>query len=425
MRRYIQQGVNLARRGGADVFIGSIATKAVTFVGAVLVARILTKDQFGQLTYIETLYTYALIFAGFGLSDAVVRYVVLASNSGAKFDRIIYIIRTGVLRTLVVTAAAALAMLLVHHSGFAAETGLLAAVLVLALPFEYVKNVGNMALRALMANRLYAVSSVVIAIILVAARAFGASTFDVSGAVALRVLATVIVAVLLFALVKRWFFAGFRATAVPVADRREMNRYALQLMLTNGLWSVFMLNDIMLVSALTSDPAAVANYKVAYTLPANMTIICVSVGIVIAPYFIRNEDNHGWVWSRYRTALLGLGTAVGSACLTLFMLAEPVLALLFGEQYREAADLMRVLLIAAFLNSGLRYLSAHLLATMGKPRVNLIVSGVAVALQVVAGFIIIPLYGAMGAAWVSVGLYALMAAVLALYFRMVYGPIRA
>ena len=59
-------------------------------------------------------------------------------------------------------------------------------------------------------------------------------------------------------------------------------------MITNGLWSAFMLNDTFLIGRYCS-PEVLAEYKVAYTIPGSVSLLSTSIGIFIAPYFVRNE----------------------------------------------------------------------------------------------------------------------------------------
>ena len=45
-------------------------------------------------------------------------------------------------------------------------------------------------------------------------------------------------------------------------------------MITNGIWSLFMLMDIFLLGKLVNDPIIIADYKIAYAWPANISIVC-------------------------------------------------------------------------------------------------------------------------------------------------------
>ena len=87
---------------------------------------------------------------------------------------------------------------------------------------------------------------------------------------------------------------------------------------------------------------------------------------------------------------------------------------------------MRVLLVAAFLNTGLRYTHANLLAAMGKVKPNMLVSLGGVLLQIIVSILVIPSFGAMGVAYTSVLVYALMAgALIAVFWKRIFKSKRA
>ena len=71
---------------------------------------------------------------------------------------------------------------------------------------------------------------------------------------------------------------------------------------------------------------------------------------------------------------------------------------MYGEQYLNIVGLMRLLLLAAFLNSGLRYTTANILAAMGEVRYNMIISGVGIFVQIILDFILIPRLGVIAVA---------------------------
>ena len=66
--------------GAFHITIGSFVTKFVAFFGSIFVVRLLTKTDYGILQYVENLYSYALVLAGFGLPFAILRYVVIAEK---------------------------------------------------------------------------------------------------------------------------------------------------------------------------------------------------------------------------------------------------------------------------------------------------------------------------------------------------------
>ena len=61
----------LFERGAAHLFVGNFIVKFISLFGSIFIVRLLTKEEYGILGYIENLYSYGYIFVGLGLSIAI------------------------------------------------------------------------------------------------------------------------------------------------------------------------------------------------------------------------------------------------------------------------------------------------------------------------------------------------------------------
>jgi O-antigen/teichoic acid export membrane protein len=216
-------------------------------------------------------------------------------------------------------------------------------------------------------NKRYAVTAFILSFCVVSVKYILARIWGVGGAVFSNFIVYSTAALFIGVTIKKLYFYNEK-DYIPLIkkDRKIVNTYSLQYMLTNSIWAVFMLNDIFMLGHFTGNAIAVANYKVAYVLPANLSIISSSIGIFAAPYFIKNENNSIWVKTNYKKIFLISAVIIGVVTLILFVFARPIIVLLYGEQYAEVAPLMKILLIAAFFNCAVRYTNANLLSAMGK-----------------------------------------------------------
>ena len=124
---------------------------------------------------------------------------------------------------------------------------------------------------------------------------------------------------------------------------------------------------------------------------------------------------------RDRTAVRAVRLGLGLCCLAaipLFVLAEPLVVLLAGEEFRPSADALRALLpgIVAFAPGAV--LAGDFIGR-GKPHWNTQASFLTVVINVAAGLLLIPAHGAVGAAWASTIAYACGSGVMLLRFRQV------
>jgi len=156
--------------------------------------------------------------------------------------------------------------------------------------------------------------------------------------------------------------------------------------------------DQMLISIFLA-PTMLGLYVVAVTMTSVTAMIGTSVGMVALPTISRARTAE-----EARHAVVGFVRAVVlvSVAVTLPLLAVMpfVVPFFFGEAYRGAVDIARVLLVGAVFLSCARVLGTVLKA-LGEPLDAGLVEGAALVVTVVAIAILMPAFGLMGAAVAS------------------------
>ena len=428
----------LYRRGAFHIMLSTFANKFVVFFGTVVVVRLLSKEEYGLVSYVENIYGYVMIFAGWGLANGLLRYVVLAApaQKGAYFH---YVLRGSLVRNALLAALLLAGNACVTYPLEFAAARDWVPVMALLLPLQDLVKDGRFALRAVFCNQLYANLTLLLTLGLLLGRVAGAWLAGVGGVLWSRVLVNGGFAVAAVWLAWRAIrsVAGQAATqaeavtgaagrgaaptaaetrttqsvqAVPLtqAERRELNVYSAQYMLTNGLWALFLLNDTFLLGWLGPGPQALAEYKAALVVPGVLALLANAIGMFLTPYFTRHEQERAWLWRRWQQSLAVTAGLTGLAALLLALLAEPLIAVVYGPAYASIAPLLRLLVGAQFIYSGLGYITVTLLAAVGEIRWNIRISLVGMVLQVLVGVTIIPSYGAYGAAVANAAAFALM-----------------
>ena len=415
-----EKWISLRDQGAAHIFIGSFITKFVAFFASILIVQLFSKAEYGLLGYMENIFGYIYLLAGLGLTNAILRYVII--NEGArKYDVYHFIIKRSTIYNIVIVAVATAFFYWVypHKEDFLQAKNLL-PLLILSLPVHSLSDSGPMMLRAMFDNKRYAVVSCLIGICALACKYGFARIWGLKGALLSNVTVYGLFAAYLLISIHNLYFKGRQAQALPAPQRREISIYSLQYMVTNGLWTIFMLNDIFLLGRLTQNAELVADYKVAYALPGNISLFSASIGIFVAPLFVKHENDTGWIRKNYKLVLLASAVIIGGVAAVLFIWAGPIVSLLYGKKYLTVVPVMRVLLVASLINNVFRYTNANLLSAMGRVKVNLYVSLLGVLTQLAINYWMIPRYGAMGVAYTSVMVYTLMAIVVSMTFYIYY-----
>jgi O-antigen/teichoic acid export membrane protein len=402
----------LKKKGAFHIIVGSFLTKFVAFFGSILLVRVLNKEQFGLLSYIENIYNYVFLFAGIGLNYCILRYVVLAEEKSKKYTCYKYSVKTSFVFNLFLIIIVSLGVLVFPHPDEFQYAKVLILVSLLALPFHHLVVSNLYTYRSMFSNNRFAISSFVVTSTLILCRYIGASFIGLSGVIISKILVYFSFAITLSYFTYKKYFLGIKTVVLQKQEKKEMISYSLQYMITNGIWAIFMLNDIFLLGQFSGDPTILADYKVAYVLPGNMAIISTAIGVFIGPYFVKNENDNNWVRKNYYKVFLVTLSSIGFISFLLYLFAGPLVSLMYGNQYSNVVPLMRILILASFANCGLRFTTAHVLASLGYIKYNMIVSFLGVLVQIVMNIKFIPIYGAKAVAWTSFFVYALMAILL-------------
>ena len=160
--------------------------------------------------------------------------------------------------------------------------------------------------------------------------------------------------------------------------------------------------------------ASVGRYTLAVSLGQLLWLMSNSVASVLLPKVAASTDDGGSIrhtalvtrLSLWATALCGLALAV---------LATQAIPLLYGEAFRPSIMALMWLLPGIVVFSVANVLAAYI-AGIGKPRLNLIVSGISLIVTIGLDLALIPKLNIVGAAIASTVSYSLSALLLIVFF---------
>ena len=84
---------DLWSKGAFHILIGDFITKFITFFGAIFLVRVLSKEEYGLLAYIENLYGYIYMLAGLGMHNSILRFLIVSRDNGKQVSYYKYIVR--------------------------------------------------------------------------------------------------------------------------------------------------------------------------------------------------------------------------------------------------------------------------------------------------------------------------------------------
>jgi O-antigen/teichoic acid export membrane protein len=202
---------------------------------------------------------------------------------------------------------------------------------------------------------------------------------------------------LFFALRARGVHLGFRIDTSVV---REILRRGFPLLITNLLALVIYNADVVLLGVFRGE-TEVGLYLAAYTLINFLGVLGNTATLAILPSLSRLRATAERGMELYHTSMaqvlaVGLPVAVGGA-----MLAPRIIMLVFGTDYTSAAPILRILILTIPVLLLRSVLIASLIASGRQDRV-LHTTAWAAALTFTGDIVLIPRYGMLGAAIVTV-----------------------
>jgi len=208
--------------------------------------------------------------------------------------------------------------------------------------------------------------------------------------------------------------AGF-ARRLPEGFVRQAASYGLR-SYVGGLVSYAALRlDAFVLNAYAGN-AAVGRYTVAVTLGEKLWLIDSSLQYATMPEVVAREREHAADLVARANRMVLLATGTGAALL--FAIATPLIGLLYGADFLDAATPLRILLPGVVMYASGRTLLQYHIGQLGRPGAASSVMGASAVLGLVLYLVLIPRYGLTGAAWASTVAYGfVLAAALVLFLR--------
>jgi len=179
--------------------------------------------------------------------------------------------------------------------------------------------------------------------------------------------------------------------------------------------------DAVLLSFLSTD-AAVGRYGAAYRLfESTLFIVYAFSGAFGAMYAYLGTGGTFTVQTAFERSIKAITVTLAPIAVVLFLLAEPLCQLFFGDDFRIAGEALRVLAPAVVL-LGIVALGSSLVMSRTRARQIVLASAVMVAFNVALNLVLIPRHADIGAATAMLVTELLFAGiVLVLAARVIHG----
>lgn len=387
---------SLLDTGFFHIFGAGTINKVIAALLSIVVVRILSKEDFGIYSYVYNLVSFFVLFNGLGVTSALLQLGCEAKTDGDVDGVLRYSFRIGMLFDTL------LAVLMFAASFFPlsfSESPLLLKLYALYPMVILIFDVRLILFRVKLENKRYALFTNIQTVLLALFSIVGAYWWQVVGLIIGQYLAYVISGALAWLPNMAPRMAARERRIVPNLDKGAFWKLSITSSINNGLGSALSLVGVFLVGLLTGNEYAVAEYKVATTIPFALLFIPGAVVTYIYPYFVRRRNDPQWSLSKYlqlvTVGLFGYGGLTAVCCI----FGGHLITLVFGAQYESATQAFQIMMLGFLATSALRQPTGNLLVTQRKLWFNTFTGVFSLLLCCALCVFLVPSIGIEGAAW--------------------------
>jgi O-antigen/teichoic acid export membrane protein len=383
MRRVAGSTVSLAGR--------RVAVTALSGLSIAFVARALGPSQYGQLGAAVATFNLLLALSDFGFSLTLSRELARDDRARLALLRAAFHVQSAwaVLLTLVLVGLAI-------GTGLDTERGRALLVLAPAMAVSGLVGARSVFIVTYAVRRLVTIDLSVTAaqvVLMIAAAEAGFGPAGVAAAIGFGYIAN-------SALAARIGYRIVDDGSRTRASRRRLLRKVLPVGLMGFMSQVYLTIDVVILGWLVHG-SSLGDYAAASKM---LTILQSTAGLAIGaalPAFAVSADRPAEL-SRITARVWHWLVAVATPCYAAAAIFAPlVVAIALGGGFADAATYLRILTVAGFIGVASVFLG-HILVAKGHVRPLLIQNAIAIAVNVVGNLLLVPRYGVVASAWLTV-----------------------
>lgn len=391
IKEYINGFIN---RSGSYVLFSTMAARVLSFLGSWIALQLIEAKELGVILFAYGIVQFIIPIGGFGLHQSLIRYGALLKSEDEKQQLFSYVLKKGIIASIVII------LVLVGIGYFIPfqfdKTYGYFSILSLSILTVFILEIIKIQFRLQHKNRLYAITEFWYNIILTGL-IFGLSyLFQGMGYIIALIVSPVLTAL---------FFIKKLNVKLHIKNNLKITnlsfwKYGFFGGLSSVVTQLLILIDIILIGYLIDDPVAVTNYRYISIIPFSLLFlprVFITTDFVTFTEKIHQKD---YINRYIKNYMLFFGVVSILLLLFSYFFAEQILYI-FGVEYMDYADSFLILIMGIVGIYIFRGLFGNLLSSIGKIELNYYIISIAIVINVISNYYLIPLYGIKGAAITS------------------------
>lgn len=386
------------KKGILHIFTASVINKIVIMLSNMVLTRMLAQNQYGILSYIGNVYSYANLIAGFGLAAGALQFGVENRNRLVENRFYRYCAKAGMLANFLIIAVISIVVLYCELP--IRQAKMYIYVYLPLLITEYFIQLLLIILRSQNRFKSYA-RLVTMHTILVSAGTCIGAVWGINGVIVSKYIASIVTFLAMGWQMRGTLHSVIHAGKLKRNQKKELWHYSILNGISSTLNRFLFLIDLSMVASLIGSAETLAVYKVATLIPNAITFIPQSVVICVVPDIVAHNQNASWLKKAFKKIFIGMMIFNLFISLFLILCAPWIIQIIAGKRYLSAVGSFRILVAGYFVAGTFRSLSVNFLAALRAVKYNAVCSLVSCMTDVMFNFLLIPRFGILGAAYAT------------------------
>lgn len=400
-------------RYGNYVFSATVFARIFSFIASWIALKLISNDELGVVLFAYNIIVFLIPISGFGIHQSLIRYGALQKSKEEKNSLFLYVFNKGLIASVI------LILLIIISSFFISfkfeNTQLYVIILSFLILPSFLFEIVRAQFRLQHNNKSFAYTELVHSIILLLS-VFILSFFFKEMGYAIALLITPLITSILF--IKKLNINFKSKIKLSITDF-SFWKYGFFASLSNVLTQLLFVIDILLIGHLLENTEMVTNYRYISLIPFSLLFL---PNVFIATDFVSFTEkiyNKDHIIKYIKSYMLFFFIISGLLLVFSFFFAEFTLSLL-DANFVQFADTFIILIIGISGIYIFRGLFGNLLSSIGKAHVNYYIASLALVINIISNYYLIPKYGIKGAAITSAILMWFTGILSAILFGILY-----
>lgn len=380
------------KRGGFSVLFSTALVKLSAALLSIVVVQLLSKEDYGILSYVLSIYAIAIVIAGFGGYFSLLRFGSIVSSFIKKKQYYFYTQQKGLKYVLIVV------IMVVIYSFWVPQRMESACPLIILMSLGlygyYILETMRSYFRIVNLNRVYSKINVYNSIILLLLTVILTLLFKNYGYIVALVLAPLFT----------FFLFRKKVTKTSFNNKIEISTkeywgYGIHTSVSAIANQIIFSVAPLLLGIMNEPEHGIASFRVATIIPFNLLSLPGILMISDFSFLSRNYLNINCLRKYYYNYLKSIIPVSFVVFLLLIMYGDIVIETLFGNQYKDSIYMYKIFMVSTFFTFIFRNPLGNILLAVGKAKWNGYNSYISCFLYILFSVIFYKYWGAIAVAY--------------------------